>query len=170
MCIRFVDFFCCFCFSSVYDIYNVHTAASSPSLVHIDRFQLTLELGRNGRRRFGRFPQHEALEAAAELLPEALEARLLELDQCILTVVAVVQIRLRRQRRKHPNAGRTLAIGDGGLQNIVLGPIGLVPRQIQIRVTHAQAAMMMMMMVMVVMVVVVVVRITLRSGCGGRHG
>lgn len=53
-------------------------------LIHVDALQLALELGRNGRRRFGRFSQHEALEAAAELLAESLQASLLELDQCIL--------------------------------------------------------------------------------------
>lgn len=74
--------------------------------------------------------------------------------------VVAVEIRLGRQRREHPHARRTLAIGDGRL---LIGRCRrIVIRHVQIVVAHAQASLVMVMVVLVLMMMA-------RRWSGGRR-
>lgn len=72
-----------------------------------------------------------------------------------LTVVAE-QRRLGRQRRKHPHAGRTLAIRDGRLLMVAIVErldVGTVVRHVQTVRPHTLAALMVVVVVIVVITV-----------------
>lgn len=66
----------------------------SLSLIHVDRLELGLQLGRYDWGRFVRFPRYQTLEPTGQLTFQSLEAGLLVMYERVLTT-GVVDVRLR---------------------------------------------------------------------------